>query len=119
VSRALIIVDHGSRREEAHEHLEWIAARVRVLRADLPVYVAHLELAAPSIQEAIDRCVADGAREIWVHPLFLGPGRHLSEDVATLVEAAASRHAGLSTRITRAVGQVPDLAELILSTLDS
>ena len=80
--------------------------------------MAHLELAVPSIQEAVDLCVQEGAREIWVHPLFLGPGRHLSEDVPALVEAAASRHADVTTRITRAVGQVPDLAELILSTLD-
>ena len=119
MSRALIIVDHGSRRPEAHEHLEKLAGRVRERRPDLPVYVAHMELAAPSIQDAVDRCVADGVREIRVHPLFLVPGRHQGEDVPALVEAAISRHNGVTARITASVGEARGLADLILSTLDA
>ncbi len=111
---ALLIVDHGSRRAEAHEHLEWIAERVREADPECSVYVAHMELAEPSIQNAIDQCVADGNREICVHPLFLLPGRHSAEDVPRLVEAAASRHAHLEVRITEPLGKVPGLPDLIL-----
>ena len=118
MSRALIIVDHGSRRPEAHEHLEKLARRIRERRPDLPVYVAHMELAEPSIQDAVDRCVADGARELWIHPLFLVPGRHQSEDVPALVEAATSRHHDVTARVTDCVGQAEGLADLILGTLE-
>ncbi len=119
MSRALIIVDHGSRRPEAHAHLEKLARRVAERRPELPVYVAHMELAEPSIQDAVDRCVAEGARDIRVHPLFLLPGRHQGEDVPALVEAAISRHHGVTWRITDCVGEAPGLAELILSTLET
>ena len=117
MSRALLLVDHGSRREEATSHVEWIAEQVRSRRPDLSVYVAHMELAAPSIADAIERCVDDGVRELVIHPLFLVPGRHLSEDLPRLVEAAASQHPRLRVRITQALGLNPELAELILASL--
>ena len=116
MSRALLLVDHGSRREEATRHVDWIAQQVRSRRPDLSVYVAHMELAPPSIADAIERCVADGIRELVVHPLFLVPGRHLSEDLPRLVEAAANQHPRLTVRITPALGLHPQLADLILTS---
>jgi sirohydrochlorin ferrochelatase len=118
LSRALILVDHGSRRSEAHEHLEWIAARVRAQRPSLAVYVAHLELAQPSIQAAIERSIAEGARELVIHPLFLVPGKHLGEDVPSRVREALAHHDGVTARITEPLGAHPGLADLILSALD-
>jgi sirohydrochlorin ferrochelatase len=118
VSRALILVDHGSRRSEAHAQLEWLAQRVRERRPSLAVYVAHLELAEPSIQTAIERSIAEGARELVIHPLFLAPGRHLAEDVPARVREALVRHADVAVRITEPLGGHPGLADLILSALD-
>ena len=88
MSRALLIVDHGSRRAEAHSHLEWVAREVQGRAVDLQVYIAHMELAEPSIAQAIASCVADGATELIVHPLFLVPGHHLCEQIPQLVESA-------------------------------
>ncbi len=117
MSRALLIVDHGSRRAEAHSHLEWVAREVRGRAADLPVYIAHMELAEPSIPQAIASCVADGATQLIVHPLFLVPGQHLSEQIPRLVESAVSRYPQLSYEITPPVGSAPGLAELVLATI--
>ncbi len=117
MSRALLIVDHGSRRVEAHSHLEWIAREVQGRVEYLQVYIAHMELAEPSIPQAIASCVADGATELIVHPLFLLPGRHLSEQIPRLVESAVSRYPQLSYEITPHVGSAPGLAELVLATL--
>jgi sirohydrochlorin ferrochelatase len=117
VSRALLIVDHGSRQPEAHEHLESIAREVRRRAPGLLVHVAHLELAEPSLGRGIDACVADGAREIAVHPLFLLPGRHLTRDVPAELERAAAAHPGVEIRLTEALGTSTALAEAILATL--
>lgn len=51
---------------------------------------AHMELAEPSILEAFNRCVAQGANYIICHPFFLSPGRHVAEDVPRLVAEAAA-----------------------------
>jgi sirohydrochlorin ferrochelatase len=117
MSRALVILDHGSRRPEAHAHLEVLAENVRERAPELFVTVAHLELAAPGLAQAIDACVAAGASEVCVHPFFLAPGRHLAEDVPGLIEAAQARHPGLSIRLLEAIGTRAELADVILATL--
>ncbi len=117
MQRALVIVDHGSRRREAHLHLEEVAERIRARAAGLRVYIGHMDLAAPSLEEAIEAAVGEGAREVVVHPLFLAPGRHLSEDIPALVERARARHPSVEVRVTEALGSVPGLVDLILGTL--
>ena len=47
--RAIILVDHGSRREAANRHLEGLAALVADQRTDWVIRIAHLELAEPSV----------------------------------------------------------------------
>lgn len=118
MSRGLVIVDHGSRKPEAHEHLERVAEAVRARAPELVVRVAHMELAEPDLAAALEACVEAGVDEIAVHPLFLVPGRHLSEDIPRLLAEAAERHPGVRVRLLEPVGSRPELAELILATLD-
>ena len=117
MSRALVIVDHGSRRPEAHAHLEWIAEQVRQRAPELVVRIAHMELAEPSVEQVIGLCAREGATEIAVHPLFLAPGRHLSEDVPALIERAAAANPGVAIRLLAALGTRSALADVILETL--
>lgn len=114
---ALLIVDHGSRKSDAHEHLAWVAEQVKLRRPGLPVYVAHMELASPSIAQALAACAADGVEDLLVHPFFLVPGLHAAEDVPRLVTAAALAHPRLRVRVTEATGSVAGIADLILATL--
>ena len=114
MKRALVIVDHGSRRAEANEHLDRVADGVRRLARGLPVYVAHMDLAPPSIDDAVDACVRDGVEEILVHPFFLVPGQHLAQDIPALVSRAAARHPGVRVRVTEPLGAAPGIAELVL-----
>ena len=69
---ALVLVDHGSRLASANEMLEPLAAMVRKIQP-LPVYIAHMELAEPTIQQAFDAAVENGARFVFVFPYFLSP----------------------------------------------
>ena len=111
-SRAILLVDHGSRRPEANAQLEALAALVRA-RSDAAVQVAHMELAPPSIAEAFAACVETGAEEVVVVPCFLAPGRHASEDIPRLVAEAAAEHP-VRWQVTDVLGAHPLLAELIL-----
>lgn len=90
--RALLLVDHGSRRAEANALLERIAERLAERVPEAIVRVAHLEIAPPDIGAGIDACVAAGAQRVVVLPWFLGPGRHTARDIPAQVEAAAARH---------------------------
>ena len=117
MKRALLIVDHGSRRREANELLEQIAAMMRERFGFEVVHHAHMELGEPTIQQGFDACVADGAEEVIVHPYFLGPGRHVGTDIPELVRKAASRYAGVTFRITDPLGIHPKIGEVILERI--
>lgn len=112
-----MLVDHGSRRAEANAILERMAALLQHALPDDVVRYAHMELAPPSLAEAVDACAAAGAGEVVVHPYFLGPGRHTSRDIPRLLAAAARRHPGLRTRLTEPLGVDRRIVEVILDRL--
>lgn len=113
MTTALLLVDHGSRRAEANAMLEELAELVRA-RLGTIVRTAHLELAPPSIAEGFDACVAAGASDVVVVPVFLTPGRHASDDVPRLAREAAERH-GVGIRVAGVLGADPLLAELVVA----
>lgn len=97
--RAYLLVDHGSRLEEANAIVQDVA-RELAAQLDAVVAFAHQETAAPSIEEALDALVTAGARELIVIPFFLAPGRHATSDVPRLAREAAARHHGLTVHVT-------------------
>lgn len=114
MKRALLIVDHGSRRKEANDMLPELAALL-LKKSDFSIiFHAHLELAEPSIEQAFDACVAAGAMEIIVHPYFLSPGRHSTHDIPRMVAKAAANHKGVSYLITEPLGLHSKIGEVIL-----
>lgn len=119
MSRAILLVDHGSHRSAANEQLERVADAVRERVSDCMVAIAHMELATPSISEAIGACVASGADEIIVHPYFLAPGSHTTTDIPRLVEEAMRQHQGVSVRISEPLGLHPKLVDVILHRVDA
>jgi sirohydrochlorin ferrochelatase len=117
MKRALLIVDHGSRREESNDLLKKIAEMMRDRFGLSIVHYAHMELGRPTIQQGFDACVADGAEEVIVHPYFLGPGGHVTTDIPALVKQAANRHPGIAFRITEPLGIHTKIGEVILERI--
>jgi sirohydrochlorin ferrochelatase len=118
VKPAILLVDHGSRREEANAVLGEIARQVERRAPDRIVRIAHMDLARPTVAEGIDACVAAGAREIVVHPYFLAPGDHSTRDIPRLAREAAVRHPGLVVRVSEPLGVHEKLAEVVLSRVE-
>ena len=114
MQRAIVIVDHGSRRREANALVEEIAASLGARIPDHIVRHAHMELEPPSLADSVAECVAEGAREIAVHPYFLGPGNHTSDDIPRLAREAAATHPGVSVMVTPPIGPHPLLEEIVL-----
>jgi sirohydrochlorin ferrochelatase len=94
--RAVLLVAHGSRRDESNEEVRALAERVRACLVDDPRIVhvgcAFLELTEPDIGAGIDACVAAGAGEVVVLPYFLAAGRHVQTDIPAAVAAARRAH---------------------------
>lgn len=114
--RALIIVDHGSVVDEANDMLVQI---IQMLREDDEcdfeiVRYSHMELAEPTISQTFDACVADGADEIVVHPYFLFPGKHSTQDIPNMVKEAAKKHPQVSYRVTAPLGLHNKILKVVL-----
>ena len=113
--KALIIVDHGSRLESSNNMLQYVADLVRkAAPRDLVVDFAHMELAEPTIEQTIDKCVELGITEIVVHPYMLSPGRHATQDIPELVFKAAKKHPNVRTCVTKPLGLDSKIAQVIL-----
>jgi sirohydrochlorin ferrochelatase len=110
---AILLVDHGSKVAESNDLLERVAQGLRRQSPWKIVEPAHMELAEPSVATALDRCVAQGAERVIVFPYFLGPGRHVGEDIPRLVAEAAASHAGVETRVAQPFGLHDLLLEVV------
>ncbi|MEJ2133239.1 MAG: CbiX/SirB N-terminal domain-containing protein, partial [Gammaproteobacteria bacterium] len=102
--RAIVLVDHGSRSAAANQNLAAIAARLERRCHGTRVETAHMELAPPSLADAIATCAEGGAREIVVYPFFLAPGRHSRQDIPRLLREVAAAYPDLSLRLAEPLG---------------
>ena len=78
---AILLIAHGSRREEANRDLVELARVVSARRPEAFVEIAYLELAQPDIPTGARRCVERGATEVRMLPYFLSAGAHVAEDL--------------------------------------
>jgi sirohydrochlorin ferrochelatase len=112
---AILLIDHGSKRDEANQMLACMANLVQHMAGpEVVVEYAHMELAEPDIQQGFARCVERGASVVIAFPYMLSPGRHSTSDIPNLVAAAAAAHPTARFRMTDAFGVHEKLGELIL-----
>ena len=113
--KAILIIDHGSRKGESNNMLACMANLVQHMAGpDVIVEHAHMELADPLIPVGFARCVERGASDVVAFPYMLSPGRHSTSDVPNMVAEAAEAFPGVTYRVTDAFGVHEKLAELIL-----
>jgi sirohydrochlorin ferrochelatase len=114
----VILVDHGSRREESNALLLDVVQQFAAATGQPIVEPAHMELAEPSIATAFSRCVARGASTVVVFPYFLLPGRHWHDDIPHLTAAAARQHPGIRYLVTAPFGLHPLMAEVMRQRIE-
>ena len=110
---AVILVDHGSRREESNQLLLEVVDAFRQQSHWKIVEPAHMELAEPSIATAFQRCVERGGELLIVVPYFLGPGKHWKSDIPRLAAEAARACGGVRHLVTAPLGLHPLLLRVI------
>jgi sirohydrochlorin cobaltochelatase len=89
-----VLVGHGSRVPGFERAMRRAARALEKRLGETPVHPAFLEINAPTIGEAVDACVAAGARTVKILPYFLLTGRHVREHIPQMARAARKRHRG-------------------------
>lgn len=116
--QAVLLVAHGSRVPESNSEIEALAARLaRKVEPGRAVAHAFLELAQPSIPEALDTLVRSGVRRVVLIPYFLSAGRHVAEDIPAIAADARARHPGLDIEITGHFGAQDRVPELLAAMI--
>jgi sirohydrochlorin ferrochelatase len=114
--KAILLVDHGSRKSEANEMLGSMEKLVQdAAGTDVIVRHAHMELAEPTIAQGFASCVEAGAREVIVFPYMLSPGRHSTSDIPRMVSEVAGNYPGVGFSVTPPFGIHDKLGEIILA----
>jgi uroporphyrin-III C-methyltransferase len=111
IRRGVLVVGHGSRREEANRDVREAAIHIGRRGGFSLVQAAFLEIEEPDIAAGYQRLVETGARSIVVHPYFLSPGRHTRGDLPREVHAAASNFPDVSYSITEPLSAHPLVIE--------
>jgi sirohydrochlorin ferrochelatase len=113
--KAILLIDHGSKRAEANHMLACMANLVQhLVGGEAVVEYAHMELAEPDIAKGFAAAVTRGATEVIAFPYMLSPGKHATSDIPRMVAEAAAEHPGLTYRMTSGFGVHEKLGELIL-----
>jgi sirohydrochlorin cobaltochelatase len=117
MSNALLVMVHGSPRPIANEDMFRVVAAFKA-RPDASetfpiVEVGFMECNEPTIPEAIDRCIAQGASNVTAVPYFLHTGTHVCDDLPTLLEEAEEKYPYVTFRMGDYLGMSPRLTEIL------
>jgi sirohydrochlorin ferrochelatase len=130
----LLLMDHGSRSETSNQRLHELARLYQdqfseefndastksesAPRAKVIVKAAHMEIAAPSIQDGLASLIEANVDEIVCHPYFLSPGRHVVEDIPRIVaEAIGNLSITVPVRTTPPIGSETNIMIQAINSL--
>ena len=115
--KSLVLVAHGSRRKESNQEVMALVDKIKEL--NLPGYdcfeASFLELAKPSILDAIQQSIDEGATSIVLLPYFLNSGTHVVNDIPSIMNQAKEKHPDINFQVTTNIGASDLMMDLILS----
>ena len=110
---ALLLIAHGSRREEANADLKHLAQELRATAEFEIVESAYLELAQPGIEEGAATCVGQGAERVVLLPYFLSEGVHVQQDLSAMRARLEVRFPDVEFRLAEPLGRHRLLVEVV------
>ena len=117
--KSLLVVAHGSRRQESNHEVRQVVGQLRALESQYDrVDCAFLELAEPSIPDGLRNLIEVGSEDIVVLPYFLSAGRHVTTDIPNDADIVRKEHPAVSIYIAPYLGAAPGIERILLSQAD-
>lgn len=117
IRQAVILLGHGSIREEANKEVRAMWDMMQDELPELEISGCFVEVAEPTMEQEIDRLAAEGFHRIVIVPMFLTRGQHLSNGIPRILEAMRQKYTQIQIDLTRHLGIDPLLAEIIKNRL--
>lgn len=115
---AILLIAHGSRRQEANADLVELAERMRTERPEMDVQIGYLELAEPTIPDGAAQCVQNGASRVYLLPYFLSAGTHVVNDLNDFCRDFKATYAGVEFYVCQPLGLHPYMTKILSERLD-
>ena len=124
MKQGVIVLGHGSRREDANEEIRVITEKLQENNPQEAYRVAFLEFGKPSLVEAIEELIDEEVEKVVIMPMFLTVGNHMHRDIPGKilrlkttypdVKFVFARHLGPDPRIVAiAEDRIQEAAKLI------
>ena len=107
--RGIVLFAHGAKDPQWAEPFAAIRERVRAARPEYPIEIAYLEIMSPTLEEAIDAVIAEGASAVIVFPLFMAQGAHLKKDLPRILEEIRAARPHIPISLEPPIGEVPEI----------
>ncbi len=118
MKKAVIILGHGSRAEEAKRVFNEIVDKIKnKVEYDL-IKGAAMELAEPDLAETVNQVVKKGAKEIIIVPLFLFPGVHIQKDIPNSIVKLEKQYPDVEFKVGESIGADERLAEIMADRIN-
>lgn len=114
--KSLLVVAHGSRRQESNSEVRQIAGQLRTLESQFDrIDCAFLELAEPSIPDGLRQLIEAGVDHVVVLPYFLSAGRHVTTDIPNEIDIVRKQYPAVAIHLAPYLGMAPGITSLLMS----
>jgi sirohydrochlorin cobaltochelatase len=110
----LVLAGHGSVRPAAGTAMRRLAELARTPGIAQAAGAGFLNFSRPTLCEAAEACVRQGASTLIVQPYFLIAGHYVRNELPGLVDEARRRCPGTEFRVAEPLGAHPALGELVV-----
>ncbi|HCS53041.1 CbiX/SirB N-terminal domain-containing protein [Rubinisphaera sp.] len=114
---AILLIAHGSRRQQANDDLFKLADMVRKARPDSVIESSFLELTEPTIPQGAEKCVASGATRVLMFPYFLSAGTHVVDDLEEFRHNFAEKWPNVEFKVCPHLGLHPLMVEIVFDRI--
>jgi sirohydrochlorin cobaltochelatase len=116
--KTLVVLAHGSKVEKSNQEVECLANALSTLLPEFErVETCFLELATPKFSDMLEHLAQESVGDITVYPHFLAEGRHVRDDVPSILDSFERSNPKINVTLKPYLGDWSGLAEFIAKGL--
>ena len=112
MKEGVILLGHGSRREEANEEVRQMAKMIKKADKDGLYEVAFLSFGHPHLADAAETLIKKGCEKIIVMPMFLVTGNHINRDIPSRLLLQKTTHPNIKFVLAKHFGPHPGIISI-------
>ena len=112
MKKCVLIISHGSREESANREFKSLTQKYRALHPNWNISHAYLELAHPSISEALET-LALKTDTINVLPLFLFTAKHVKKHIPEILKSFRKKYPKIKVKLGKPLGSDPKILDIL------